>query len=213
MGEWTRQSAILGLGAALLLPSQCGSMATSSADPEGRTIERVVSLGEPTAFVIEDSHEPEGLRRVEGGSIILALPSDWDRTEPLEVRLAWVVRDDFPIGEAAAPRLYARGALVGAGDHHHPQWLHPDEQDLDQEPVLRVERPDYGLDQGDLVGHPFRGASSTLAMATVVVDSDRIKPQDEFLALYLDPEWSRWPLPGAVDGELLSQARLRYVAR
>jgi hypothetical protein len=189
-------------------------MRTSAAvGSDSRIVERSVSIGAPAAFVIEDEQEQDGLRRVEGGSVLLALPTDWDRTRPLEVRLTWAVRDDFPLGEATAPVLYARGALVGAGDHHHPQWLHPDEMDLDQEPVLEVARPNYGLEQGELVGHPYRGASSTLAMATLVVDSEMVEPQDEFLALYLEPEWSRWPLPGAVDGELLPQARLRYALR
>ena len=213
MGEWARHTAILGLGAVLLLPSQCVMRTSAAVGSDSRIVERSVSIGAPAAFVIEDEQEQDGLRRIEGGSVLLALPTDWDRTRPLEVRLTWTVRDDFPLGEAAAPVLYARGALVGAGDHHHPQWLHPDEMDLDQEPVLEVARPDYGLEQGELVGHPYRGASSTLAMATLVVDSEMIEPQDEFLALYLEPEWSRWPLPGAVDGELLPQARLRYALR
>ena len=102
---------------------------------------------------------------------------------------------------------------MGAGDHHHPEWLHPDEQDLEQEPILEVERADYSLDQGELIGHPYKGSCSTLAMATVVVDPALIDSEDEFLALYLEPEWSRWPMPGAVDGELLSLAHLSYVTR
>ena len=79
--------------------------------------------------------------------------------------------------------------------------------------MLEVERPDYSLDQGELVGHPYMGAVSTLAMATLVVDPAQIESKDEFMALYLEPEWSRWPMPGAVDGELLSLAHLRYVTR
>jgi hypothetical protein len=213
MEDRTRHVAIMSLGAALLIPAQCAPRATVEAGPLGRVVECSVSMGVPASFVVEDCGARDGLRRVEGGSVLLALPSDWDRRQPLEVRLTWAVRDDFPIGEAAAPVLYARGALVGAGDHHHPQWLHPDELDLDQEPVLEVARPNYGLEQGDLVGHPYRGASSTLAMATVIVEAAMVEPQDEFLALYLDPEWGRWPLPGAVDGELLPQARLRYALR
>lgn len=213
MGNRTGRGAVVGLGLGLLISTQSGVEPTVSAEPGLQAVERVVSLGTPRAFVTEDEHAPEGLRRVEGGSVLLALPSDWDRTQPLELRLAWAVRDDFPVGEPAAPRLFARGALVGAGDHHHPEWLHPDELDLEQEPVLEVRRPNYSLDQGELVGHPYMGACSTLAMATVIVDPERLEPGDEFLALYLEPEWSRWPMPGAVDGELLSMARLRYMAR
>lgn len=176
-------------------------------------VERMISLGEPTSFLVEDEFEPEGLRRVQGGSVLMALPTDWDRRGPLELRLAWMVRDDFPVGEAAAPRVHARGALVGEGDYLHAEWIHPDEEDLDQEIILKVNRPDYGLGQGELPGHPYRGATSTLAHATVVVEPDSLEPQDEFLALQVEAEWERWPMPGAVDGELLPIARARYSVR
>ena len=213
MREKTGRGAFIGLVLGLLLSSQLDIGQTVSAEPGAETVERVVSLGSPRAFVTEDELEPEGRRRIEGGSVLLALPADWDRQGPLEIRLAWSVRDDFPIGEPAKPRVFARGASLGAGDHHHPEWLHPDEEDLAQEPMLEVERPDYSLDQGELVGHPYMGAVSTLAMATLVVDPAQIESKDEFMALYLEPEWSRWPMPGAVDGELLSLAHLRYVTR
>ena len=204
---------ILGLCVGLFLPTQREAESAVAAERGSRTVERAVSLGIPGEFFIEDHLEPDGLRRVGAGSVIFALPEDWDRSGSLEVCLTWAVRDDFPIGEPANPRLFVRGALVGEGDYYHSEWLHPDELDLDQEPVLEVGRPDYGLDQGGLVGHPYRGASSTLATATVVVDPERAVAKDELLALYLEPEWSRWPQAGAVDGALLSQARLRYVTR
>jgi hypothetical protein len=124
-----------------------------------------------------------------------------------------MVRDDFPAAEASAPRIRARGALVGAGDYLHAAWIHPDEEDLDQELILQVKVPDYGLEQGELPGHPYQGAASTLAMATVVIDSVLVKPSDEFLALQVEAEWERWPMPGAVDGELLPLARARYMAQ
>ena len=213
MREKTGRGAFIGLVLGLLLSSQLDVGPTVSAEPAAKIVERVVSLGNPRAFVTEDELEPEGLRRIEGGSILLALPVDWGRQGPLQIRLAWSVRDDFPSGEPATPRLFARGALLRAGDHHHPEWLHPDEQDLEQEPVLEVERPDYSLDQGELIGHPYKGSCSTLAMATVVIDPALIDSKDEFLALYLEPEWSRWPMPGAVDGELLSLAHLCYGTR
>jgi len=201
----------LTLGLFLPAPSELGSAV--AAEPSSRRVELAVPLGEPGEFFVEDAFEPDGLRRVRGGSVLLALPKDWDRAEALEVKLTWAVRDDFPIGEPASPRLFVRGALVGEGDYYHSEWLHPDEQDLDQEPVLEVGRPDYGLDQGELVGHPYRGACSTLASVTVVVEPERLSPKDELLALYLEPEWNRWPQAGAVDGSLLSQARLRYSVR
>ncbi len=213
MGVRTGRGTFIGLALGLVLSSQLDVGPTVSAEPGAELVERVVSLGSPRAFVTEDELEPEGLRRIEGGSVLLALPADWGRQGPLEIRLAWSVRDDFPIGEPARPRLFARGASLGAGDHHHPEWLHPDEQDLEQEPILEVERADYSLDQGELIGHPYQGSCSTLAMATVVVDPALIDSEDEFLALYLEPEWSRWPMPGAVDGELLSLAHLSYVTR
>ena len=175
-------------------------------------VEKAISLGELTSFLVEDETEPEGVRQVERGSVLVALPTDWSRSGPLELRLAWMVRDDFPAAEASAPRIRARGALVGVGDYLHTEWIHPDEEDLDQELVLQVEVPDYGLDEGELPGHPYRGASSTLAMATVVIESDSLKPGDEFLALQVEAEWERWPIPGAVDGELLPLARARYMA-
>ena len=177
------------------------------------TVDRVITLGEPTSFVVEDKSLSEGLRKVERGSVLMALPADWDRSGPLELRLAWTVRDDFPIGEAASPRIWARGALIGAGDYLHTQWIHPDEQDLDQEVILEVSRPDYGLEQGEILGHPYRGATSTLAIATIIVEPSLLEPQDEFLALQVEAEWERWPIPGAIDGELLSVARARYAAR
>lgn len=177
------------------------------------TVDRVITLSEPTSFVVEDDTVPEGLREVKRGSVLIALPTDWDRSGPLEIRLAWTVRDDFPIGEAAAPRIRARGALVGAGDYLHTRWIHPDEQDLDQEVILEVSRPNYGLEQGEVQGHPYRGATSTLALATIIVDPACLEPQDVFLALQVEAEWERWPIPGAVDGELLALARARYVAR
>ncbi len=213
MRDRTIRWVILGLCACLFLPGQreAGSAVTAARGPQ--SMERAVSLGTPGEFFVEDHLEPDGLRRVGAGSVILALPDDWDRSGVLEVRLTWAVRDDFPIGEPANPRVFARGALVGVGDYYHPEWLHPDELDLDQEPILEVVRPDYGLDQGELVGHPYRGASSTLATAVVVVDPEKVVPKDELLALYLEPEWSRWPQAGAVDGALLSQARLRYETR
>jgi len=191
MGVRTGRGTFIGLALGLVLSSQLDVGPTVSAEPGAEIVERVVSLGSPRAFVTEDELEPEGLRRIEGGSVLLALPADWGRLGPLEIRLAWSVRDDFPIGEPARPRLFARGASLGAGDHHHPEWLHPDEQDLEQEPILEVERADYSLDQGELIGHPYQGSCSTLAMATVVVDPALIDSEDEFLALYLEPEWSR----------------------
>jgi len=200
----------IGLGAWGCAPeSNAGAVEGRS----GGSVDRVITLGEPTSFVVEDDTAPEGLRQVERGSVLMALPADWDRSGPLELRLAWTVRDDFPIGEAAAPRIRARGALVGAGDYLHTSWIHPDEQDLDQEVVLQVSRPDYGLGQGEVIGHPYRGATSTLALATIIVEPDSLEPEDEFLALQIEAEWERWPIPGAVDGELLSVARARYAAR
>ena len=98
-------------------------------------MERAVSLGIPGEFFIEDHLEPDGLRRVGAGSVILSLPEDWDRSSALEVRLTWAVRDDFPIGEPATPRLFVRGSLGGEGDYYHSEWLHPDELDLNQEPA------------------------------------------------------------------------------
>jgi hypothetical protein len=204
---------ILALCVALFLPAQREAESAVTAESDSRTVERAVSLGVPGEFFVEDHLEPDGLRRVGAGSVVLSLPEDWDRSGALEVRLTWSVRDDFPIGEPAKPRLFVRGALVGEGDYYHSEWLHPDELDLDQVPILEVGRPDYGLDQGELIGHPYRGASSTLATATVVVDPEQVMPKDELLALYLEPEWNRWPQAGAVDGSLLSQARLRYLAR
>ena len=208
-GRWV----IVGLCVGLSLPAQRGAASAVAAERGPQAVERAVSLGAPGEFFVEDHLEPDGLRRVGAGSVILALPEDWDRSGELEVRLTWAVRDDFPIGEPATPRVFVRGAMVGVGDYYHPDWLHPDEQDLDQEPVLEVVRPDYGLDQGELIGHPYRGASSTLATATVVVDPLKVVPKDELLALYLEPEWCRWPQAGAVDGSLLSQAHLKYVKR
>ena len=176
------------------------------------TVEKAISLGELTSFLVEDETEPEGIRRVERGSALVALPADWSRSGSLELRLAWMVRDDFPAAAASAPRIRARGALVGAGDYLHTDWIHPDEEDLDLELILQVKVPDYGLEQGELPGHPYRGATSTLAMATVVIESASLKPGDEFLALQVDAEWERWPIPGAIDGELLPLARARYLA-
>ena len=176
------------------------------------TVEKAISLGELTSVLVEDETEPEGIRRVERGSALVALPADWSRSGSLELRLAWMVRDDFPAAAASAPRIRARGALVGAGDYLHTDWIHPDEEDLDLELILQVKVPDYGLEQGELPGHPYRGATSTLAMATVVIESASLKPGDEFLALQVDAEWERWPIPGAIDGELLPLARARYLA-
>jgi hypothetical protein len=31
--------------------------------------------------------------------------------------------------------------------------------------------------------------------------------------LQIEAEWERWPMPGAVDGELLPLARARYIAQ
>lgn len=200
----------LGLG---FIACTSGSGAQSALAAGQFTVEKVISLGEPSSFLVEDEAEPEGVRRVERGSVLVALPVDWDRSGPLELRLAWMVRDDFPAAAASAPRIRARGALVGAGDYLHTDWIHPDEEDLDQELILQVKVPDYGLEQGELPGHPYRGATSTLAMATVVIESTSLKPSDEFLALQVEAEWERWPIPGAVDGELLSLARARYIAQ
>ena len=208
--------ALWALGAALglgFMACTSGSGAQSALAAEGLTVDRVISLGEPSSFLVEDEAEPEGVRRVERGSVLVALPADWDRSGPLELRLAWMVRDDFPAAEASAPRIRARGALVGAGDYLHTDWIHPDEEDLDQELILQVKVPDYGLGQGELPGHPYQGATSTLAMATVVIESESLKPSDEFLALQIEAEWERWPIPGAIDGELLPLARARYVAQ
>ena len=204
------------LGGALTLgviACTSGSSAHSTLAAGPFTVERVISLGEPSSFLVEDESEPEGVRRVERGSVLVALPTDWDRNGSLELRLAWMVRDDFPAAEASAPRVRARGALVGAGDYLHTEWIHPDEEDLDQEVILQVKVPDYGLGEGELPGHPYQGATSTLAMATIVIESTSLKPSDEFLALQVEAEWERWPIPGAVDGELLSLARARYIAQ
>jgi hypothetical protein len=204
------------LGGALTLgvfACTSGSSAHSSLAAGPFIVEKVISLGEPSSFLVEDDAEPDGVRIVERGSVLVALPADWDRSGPLELRLAWMVRDDFPAAEASAPRIRARGALVGAGDYLHTDWIHPDEEDLDQELILQVKVPDYGLGQGELPGHPYRGATSTLAMATVVIESTYLKPSDEFLALQIEAEWERWPMPGAVDGELLPLARARYIAQ
>ena len=200
---------VLGLCVGFCLRAEGERAAAVARASEPELIERTISLGEPGDFFIEDHLEPEGLRRVRAGSVLLALPADWDRAAALELRLTWAVRDDFPIGEPATPRVFVRGALIGGGDYYHPEWLHPDEQDLEQELSLEVVRPDYGLDQGELIGHPYRGACSTLASATVIVDPRFLNPEDQLLALYLEPEWCRWPQAGAVDGSLLSQARLQ----
>ena len=173
-------------------------------------VEHSVTLSQPTDFYIEDEYEPEGMRKVPAGSVLLSLPSEWDRAGTLELKLSWAVRDDFPIGEPATPRISLRGALLGVGDYYHPEWLHPDELDLERELTLEVIRPSYGLDQGELIGHPYRGASSTVASMTVMLDPHLLRPGDKLLALYLEPEWVRWPQPGAVDGTLLSEARLLY---
>ena len=204
---------LIGIAAALYLYTPKAADSAVEAHDQVGQVKRKVSLGEPSEYFIEDEYEAEGLRRVVGGSVLLALPSDWDRAQPLHVKLTWAVRDDFPVGEPASPRLFVRGALVGEGDYYHSKWLHPDEQDLEQEPVLEVGRPDYGLDQGELMGHPYRGACSTLASATIVIEPERLTPTDELLALYLEPEWNRWPQPGAVDGSLLSHAHLSYMSR
>jgi len=201
---------VFGIGACSCAPE---SSARETSPHETGAVDRVITLGEPTSFLVEDDTAPEGMREVKRGSVLMALPLDWDRLGPLELRLAWTVRDDFPVGNAVAPRIRARGALVGAGDYLHTRWIHPDEQDLDQEIVLEVNRPDYGLEQGEVDGHPYRGATSTLALATIVVEPDWLEPQDEFLALQVEAEWERWPLPGAVDGELLPVARARYSGR
>ena len=54
MGEWARHTAILGLGAVLLLPSQCVMRTSAAVGSDSRIVERSVSMGAPAAFVIED---------------------------------------------------------------------------------------------------------------------------------------------------------------
>ena len=67
---------LIGIAAALYLYTPKAADSAVEAHDQVGQVKRKVSLGEPSEYFIEDEYEAEGLRRVVGGSVLLALPSD-----------------------------------------------------------------------------------------------------------------------------------------